>query len=92
MFPITCANKYFPPGIDYRIELTRNDDDFLLLCADDLDVKIIVKDIYFMIHNVHVNEQIASLAQEQFMREKLLPIHLLKLVLKRSMCPLASHQ
>ena len=70
IFPFTCAGKYFPPGVSYQIELTRNDDEFLLLCLENKQLKIIVQDIYFMIHHVRVNEQYASLAQEQFMRGK----------------------
>ena len=67
VFPFTCAGKYYPPGFTYRFELTCNDDDFLLLCPENKDVKIIVRDIHSMIYHVCVDEQIASLAHEQFM-------------------------
>ena len=47
VFPFTCADKYFPPNVSYRFELTRNDDDFLLLCLENKQFKVIVRDIFF---------------------------------------------
>ena len=68
IFPFTCKpGKYFPPGVDYKIEITRNEDDFLLLCSQDKQYKIVIQDIYLQIRHVRINDLEAAMAQEQFL-------------------------
>ena len=48
--PLFNTNKVLPTRMDIRITLTKNTDDFLLLCPEDGKYSISIEDVHLQVH------------------------------------------
>ena len=67
--PLFNTSKCLPTNMKIRISLTRNKDEFLLLCNDNAGYSVVLEDVYLNATYYRVREEILSLIEERLARE-----------------------
>ena len=67
--PLLNTSKCLPTKIKIRLSLTKNRDEFLLLCNDDAGYSIVLEDVYLNVTYYRVRDQILSLIEERLAQE-----------------------
>ena len=67
--PLLNTLKCLPTNMKIRLGLTKNTDDFMLLCADDADYSIIIEDCYLNVTYYRVRDEILDLIEDRIKKD-----------------------
>ena len=67
--PLLNTSKCLPTNMKIRISLTKNRDEFLLLCNDDTGYSVLLEDCYLNVTYYRVRDEILDLVEERLVRE-----------------------
>ena len=67
--PLFNTSKCLPTNMKIRISLTKNKDEFLLLCNEDAGYSFVLEDCYLNVTYYKVRDEILSLIEERLLKE-----------------------
>ena len=67
--PLLNTSKCLPTNMKIRISLTKNRDEFLLLCNNDAGYSIVLEDCYLNVTYYRVRDEILDLIEERIVKE-----------------------